>query len=177
MKIGTRSILFGVHQFFLHPLFVLIAWLIIYRSFPKFYELCAIVTHDFGYWGQPNMDGDEGENHPEIAAAWWRNRFGEFGKKVAAEIIGHSRFHAEKAGIEISRLFRPDKLATALYPKILYLVLANLSGEIKEYMGLCDNGGKYDEFDKSTRSQWQWLIETQAFMALIGIKGEIPKAN
>lgn len=116
------------------------------------------------------MDGEEGERHPEIAATWWRNRFGGFGDKVANEIIGHSRFHANKNGIPVSKLFRPDKLATALYPKTIYLLLANLSGEIKEYMGLCDNGGKYDEFDKSAKSQWQWLVETQAYMALMGME-------
>lgn len=172
MKIGTRSVLFGVHQFVLHPVLVLVAWLIIYRSFPRFHELCAIATHDLGYWGQPNMDGDEGERHPEVASAWWRGKFGEFGNKVADEIIGHSRSHAEKAGIEVSRLFRPDKLATALYPKVLYLLLANLSGEIKEYMGLCENGGKYDNLNKATGNQWEWLIDTQAHMGLIGLHGK-----
>jgi len=117
------------------------------------------------------MDGEEGENHPEIAANWWRGRFGAFGDKVAAEILGHSRYHARNNGLPLSKLFGPDKLSTALYPKILYLILANLSGEIKEYMALCD-GGKYDEFNKTAKTQWQWLIETQAYMSLMALKGD-----
>lgn len=170
MKTGTKSVLFGVHQFIIHPLMVLWAWLIIYRSWPKMHELAAILTHDLGYWGQPNMDGPEGENHPEISAAWWRGRFGDFGDRVAFEILGHSRFHAENNHIPLSKLFKPDKLSTALYPRVLYLILGNLSGEINEYMGLC-KGGKYDELNKVGVTQWQWLIETQSHMALMGLHG------
>ncbi|KKK99728.1 hypothetical protein LCGC14_2629800, partial [marine sediment metagenome] len=68
MKTGTKSLLFGVHQFILHPLMVLLAWFVYYKRAPKFYQLCAIVTHDLGYWGLSNMDGEEGSLHPERAA-------------------------------------------------------------------------------------------------------------
>lgn len=170
MKVGTKSILFGVHQFVLHPLFVARAWWIVHRRWPMLYEWCAIITHDLGYWGQPNMDGEEGEQHPEIMARWWRLHFGDFGRRVAYEILGHSRFHAARNHLQLSDLFKPDKLATSLYPRWLYLLLANLSGEIHEYMALCD-GGKYDELDKNANNQTQWLIETQAHCALMGLKG------
>jgi len=171
MKTGTKSVLFGVHQVIIHPLMVLWAWLIIYRSWPNLYELAAILTHDLGYWGQPNMDGPEGENHPEISAGWWRGRFNGFGDKVANEIIGHSRFHAKTSGLPLSKLFRPDKMATALYPRWLYLILANLSGEIREYMRLCDED-KHKNVMSHPESQIQWLLEVQAHLALMGIKGD-----
>ncbi|MDO8931545.1 MAG: hypothetical protein Q7U97_04050 [Rhodocyclaceae bacterium] len=170
MNVGTKSVLFGVHQFLLHPIIVLMAWWIIYRKLPTLHELAAIATHDLGYWGAPNIDGPEGEAHPKRMAAWWRCHFGAFGKRVAIDILGHSRFHARTNGLPLSRLFQPDKLSTALYPRWLYLVLANLSGEIHEYMGLCQNG-KYTDIMKAARTQTQWLIETQAHMALMGLHG------
>lgn len=168
MKIGTRSLLFGVHQFVLHPLFVLIAWLIVYQSRPKFYELCAIITHDWGYWGSPDMDGRIGEAHPDRAFKWWRNRFGSFGGKVGAEILGHSGYYADRINIPVSRLYYADKLAAALYPKLLYLLLANLSGEIREYTRLCGRDSKYGH-SKKVGGQWRWLLETQSQMALTGL--------
>jgi len=170
MNIGTKSVLFGVHQFILHPFIVAQAWWIVYREWPALHEWAAIVTHDLGYWGEPNMDGPEGEEHPEKIAAWWRKYFGEFGEKVAIEVLGHSRFHAGKNGLPLSRLFQPDKLSAALYPRWLYLLLGNLSGEIHEYMGHAQNG-KYLDLIKNGKSQIQWLIETQSHMALMGIHG------
>ena len=160
MNVGTKSILFGVHQFLIHPIFVTRAWWILYRRWPALYEWAAIITHDLGYWGSPNMDGPEGENHPARMAAWWY-QFGAFGEKVATEILGHSRFHAANNRLPLSKLFQPDKLAAALYPKWLYLLLGNLTGEIKEYMAIA-----------GSENQTQWLIEVQAVCALMGLQGD-----
>lgn len=65
MKRGTLSLLFGVHQFLWHPVVVGRAWRMLYGRWPGLYEWIAIVTHDLGYWGLPNMDGEEGKRHPE----------------------------------------------------------------------------------------------------------------
>lgn len=172
MKVGTRSVLFGVHQFVIHPIFVMRAWWICYQSLPTLAEFCAILTHDVGYYGMPNMDGPEGETHPERVASWWRRWFGSFGNEVAAIVLGHSRFHAAKNGLPLSKLFRPDKLATALYPKWLYLILANASGEIHEYIARCHDGKYTEVHHMENPTQVQWLIEIQAHMALMGLKGE-----
>jgi|WetSurMetagenome_2_1015567.scaffolds.fasta_scaffold00003_170 hypothetical protein len=68
MKIGTKSILFGAHCFLIHPLFVLLAWWKLY-GFPWDPRLwIAFFVHDLGYWGKPNMDGPEGETHPDLGA-------------------------------------------------------------------------------------------------------------
>ncbi len=68
MKIGTKSVLFGAHAFFLHPWFVAAAWWRLY-GFPFDPRLwVAFFVHDIGYLGKPNMDGLEGESHPEIGA-------------------------------------------------------------------------------------------------------------
>lgn len=170
MEVGTKSVLFGVHQFILHPVLVTWAWWILYHEWPKPHQWAAIITHDLGYWGCPNMDGLEGENHPTHVAFWWFKHFGRFGDKVAKEVLGHSRFHAAQSGVPLSKLFRPDKLSTALYPRWLYLLLASLSGELEEYMGLCD-GGKYSDLSVSPKTKLQWLIEIQAHTALMGIQG------
>ena len=60
MKMGTKSLLFGVHQFFIHPLMVLLAWIVLYRSFPGLKELVCIFIHDWGYWGKADLKGEEG---------------------------------------------------------------------------------------------------------------------
>ena len=68
MRVGTKSVLFGAHAFWLHPFFVAAAWARLY-GFPWDPRLwLAFFVHDLGYWGQPNMDGEEGEKHPEWAA-------------------------------------------------------------------------------------------------------------
>jgi hypothetical protein len=68
MKIGTKSVLFGAHQFLIHPWFVAAAWWKLY-GFPWDPRLwVAFILHDLGYWGKPNMDGPEGETHVEWAA-------------------------------------------------------------------------------------------------------------
>jgi len=68
MKIGTKSILFGAHQFLLHPVFVAWAWIQLY-GFPWDPRVwIAFFVHDLGYWGKPNMDGPEGETHVELGA-------------------------------------------------------------------------------------------------------------
>jgi len=64
MKIGTKSVVFGAHCFFIHPWFVFIAWWKLY-GFPWDISLWfCFFLHDLGYWGKPNIDGIEGELHP-----------------------------------------------------------------------------------------------------------------
>lgn len=175
MRIGTKSLLFGVHQFILHPFFVLWAWWIIYKKFPCLHELCAIITHDWGYWGLPNMDGAEGETHPERSADMWYRlkKIPLFALSVRYEIRAHSRFNAARHGIPLSKLFRADKLAVALYPTWLYLLLANLSGEIKEYIKIAkDKEGKYIDLLVGATTQTQWVLEIKAHMIMMGLKGE-----
>lgn len=68
MNVGTKSVLFGAHAFYLHPFFIFRAWWKLY-GFPWDPRLwLAFAIHDLGYWGKPNMDGPEGETHPEWAA-------------------------------------------------------------------------------------------------------------
>lgn len=164
MNIGTKSILFGAHCFFIHPWFVALAWWRLY-GFPFDARLwVAFFVHDLGYWGKPNMDGPEGEVHPFTGAgimSWLfdnRDTFGHhiFGRSWFAKIAGpvcdffwdrcpegrtwycfsfyHSRFLCKRYGAPFSRLCVADKLATVLTPAFIYLPMANWTGEVKEYM-------------------------------------------
>lgn len=138
MSVGTRSVLFGAHQFLIHPLFVAWAWWKLY-GFPFDPRLwVAFVVHDLGYWGKPNMDGEEeGERHVEFGAKLMTQLFspqwGEF-------CLYHSRFYAKRDGKPYSRLCVADKLAVVLEPWWLYLPRVWLSSELWEYMALA--GGK-----------------------------------
>lgn len=175
MKIGTKSILFGAHQFAIHPWFVALAWWRLY-GFPQDWRLwVTFFVHDLGYWAKPNMDGEEGELHPLLAAEWLGRWFD--GKSLyqtcrtlnsnscwdgmawAAFVARHSRFLAKRMNRPFSRLCVADKLALAITPRWLYLLQTNLTGEIHEYMK-----GQGARTPAGQRSQWQWITDVQAYV-------------
>ncbi len=188
MSIGTRSLLFGVHQFILHPIFLFIAWWRLY-GFPWDPRLwVAFFVHDLGYFGKPNMDGPEGEEHPILGARiveylfdYWddcrpfRIRGGWITKLISTifdRLFGafpeelswyhftlyHSRFLSKKNHAQFSRLCVADKFVIAITPRWLYLIQANLTGEIKEYMA-----GTDARTPAAGRSQWEWLTDVQRY--------------
>lgn len=155
MRVGTKSILFGAHQFAIHPWFVAAAWWQLY-GFPFDPRLwVAFFIHDLGYIGKPNMDGPEGETHPLLGARIMSRLFdpremtGDFSHVIVRPplvkrqtLLGHwgqfcllhSRYYAKTLGKQPSRLCIADKLAIALTPTWLYLPLVRATGEIREYM-------------------------------------------
>lgn len=152
MKIGTRSLLFGYHQFLLHPLCVALAWWKLF-GFPADIRLwIAFFVHDLGYWGKPNMDGPEGEEHPYLGAQImsWLFDTGQFSNWYDFALY-HSRFLARKHGCSHSMLCVADKAVILWTPTWLQILLCSLTGEIHEYMrgqnGRTARGGM-------TRSQW-----------------------
>ena len=148
MRIGTRSLLFGCHQFLIHPLFVLLGWIWLYgvRSLSPGL-LLAIVIHDWGYWGAPDLDGVEGSNHP-VRAAQMIRRMTKRGD-LADMVLLHSRSLSRRLSREPSRLCWADKWGTVIMPSLLWAVLAWLSGEGAEYMR-DKNSGIYQAGDKPT---------------------------
>jgi hypothetical protein len=168
MKIGTKSMLYGAHQFLLHPLFVALAWWRIY-GFPFDIRLWfAFYLHDIGYIGKPNMDGPEGETHPEVAAklmAWL------FGPKWGDFCRYHSRFAAKRDGAQFSRLCVADKLSISLTPAWLYLPMVNATGEIVEYMAMgkqCESNSKgvnkYESMKLRCDNQREWYQGVQQYL-------------
>lgn len=190
MRIGTKSVLFGAHQFLIHPWFVAAAWGKLY-GFPWDPRLwVAFFVHDLGYIGKPNMDGEEGERHVEFGARlmsilfdpskpsrdfefvivnsdpksrWLCGPWGQFS-------LFHSRFYAKKYCQKYSRLCVADKLAIALTPAWLYLPLARLTGEIHEYMALAQSRNlagepnKYSSMTLWTGDQRRWYSDVQRYV-------------
>ena len=185
MKIGTKTLLFGCHQFVLHPIYTYVAWRKLYGNFPSLGETVAIVIHDWGYFGKLNLDGKEGERHPE----WANNIFERLGHFVRDNInfdfgvyfyelgnlcLYHSRFYAKKFEQEPSKLCWADKYGTILYSKYLWSFLATISGELKEYM----TNDKYEIYYKGAENDgtFLWFTEYVKFMMPM-IKTEVSKIN
>ena len=184
MKVGTKSILFGAHCFFLHPWFVAAAWWKLY-GFPWDPRLwVAFLVHDLGYIGKPNMDGAEGETHVELGARilnslfdWpcmvWKDGHEDWTDKYWYEFsLYHSRFYAKRDGKKPSLLCMADKLAITLTPAWLYLPMVRATGEIDEYMALAkvrnlvvaDVESKYAYLNLTVRSQELWYAAVQEYV-------------
>jgi len=139
MKVGTRSLLFGVHQMLWHPWTVARAWRHLYGQWPGWLEWVCIFCHDLGYWGKPNMDGPEGRTHPEFGARFafricrWFSPESKFqtGYRAWKLCIGHSINYAPDG---VSKLYAADKCAVLFDPEWFYLLRATLSGEVWEYI-------------------------------------------
>ena len=165
MKTGTKSILFGAHQFFLHPIFLALAWRRLY-GFPWDPRLwIAFIVHDLGYWGKSNMDGPEGNRHVELGGKIMRI----FGEHWSQLCLYHSRFYAKEHGAPFSRLCVADKLSITMIPKRLYLPLVRLTGEIEEYMALAkartqDGEPKYASMKVSTNDEERWFNDVQEYL-------------
>lgn len=158
MRVGTKSLLFGVHQVFLHWIFVWIAWRRLYGRRPNLKETLCIFWHDWGYAGAEWMDLGSGVLHPLLGGRLSDLLFGpSFGDLVRF----HSRKVAVMYGAQPSALCAPDKLASLLYPKWLYLLLARASGEIDEYkshMGMTHlSDGEW--FDAMCGVAYDWAEE------------------
>ena len=105
MKIGTRSLLFGVHQVFIHPLFVALAWWKLY-GFPKSWKLwVCFVVHDWGYFGLNEMDGPIGDLHPYHGASIARRWLDEY-EYTISPVSYHYHTQMRDAGWDID----PQKL-------------------------------------------------------------------
>lgn len=160
LKVGTKSLLFGVHQIIWHPITVLVAWIKLYGR-PTWKELICIIIHDWGYWGSPNMDGEEGERHPEFAA------------KIAGKLFGdeyydlcllHSRHYARNAKREPSKLCWADKLSILYDPWWLYLPRSIMSGELKEYRRIAAVTG----FIPPVASNREWFMWIRDRLSTLG---------
>lgn len=163
MKVGTKSVLFGAHAFWLHPWFVAAAWWKLY-GFPWDPRLwVAFFVHDLGYWGKAQMDDEEGERHPEFGARMM-NIFDLGGPHWRDMALYHSRFYARRDGREPSRLCVADKLSICLTPFWIYYPMARLSGELQEYMGRSRGDGKYATMHLPTEDARAWYREVQEYL-------------
>lgn len=179
MKIGTKSVLFGAHQFLIHPWFVAWGWWTLY-GFPFDPRIwVAFFVHDLGYIGKPNMDGAEGELHPRLGARLmallfdWTDRTFRFSDGGPIGHWGlfallHSRYYAKSLRHQPSRLCMADKLAIALTPAWLYLPMVRATGEIHEYTAHSKHRivGNISEEEKArvvSASQSEWYAGVQSY--------------
>ena len=173
MRIGTKSVLFGAHCFFIHPWFVALGWLRLY-GFPFDPRLwVAFFVHDLGYIGKPNMDGPEGEKHPEFGARIMGELFDPVTRRSGDWYyfaLLHSRYYAKTLGLQPSRLCMADKLAISLTPGWLYLPMVRATGEIREYMAHASHRvvGNINITDEEKRrvtssSEREWYAGVQSY--------------
>jgi hypothetical protein len=115
MKEGTKSILFGVHQFLIHPYFVVKGWRFYHGRFPMLWELICIFIHDWGIWGKDYLRYPETKkNHPLLGASI---AFALFGDKGFNLVAGHSSGYVQyldEEDIDVSDLYYADKYSWLL---------------------------------------------------------------
>lgn len=175
MKVGTKSLLFGVHQIFIHPLWVGLAWRKLY-GFPFDPRLwVAFIVHDWGYWGSPEMDGPTGDLHPYLGAKIMHWLFDDYDNLAMYDLdvksskwqnfcLYHSRFLAKREWAQPSRLCMADKLSLGLEPWWLYLPRAWASGELKEYMRSAQPDGKHGHMNLKQVTAKEWYQSVQAYL-------------
>ncbi len=115
MTEGTKSYLIGCHQFFLHPLCVLMAWRLEYKSWPHWWEIICIFLHDVGVCGRQYLSDDTAKKgHWGLGArmAEWLlpANFDVFSWVM---IAGHC---PKESGYGESKLFRADKRSWLVAP-------------------------------------------------------------
>ena len=160
MKIGTKTLFFGCHQFIIHPLYVYIAWIKLYHKLPSIGETLAIIIHDWGYFGKGDLDGIDGEKHPEWACKffnnikhlWFTQNWFVKCLDLSDLCLYHSRSYAKIYNAEPSKLCWADKYGTILYGKYLWTFLATISGELNEYK----TNDMYKVKEQESYNIWSW---------------------
>lgn len=163
--IGTRSLLVGVHCFFVHPFFTAAGWWELFGP-PRDPRLwVAFIVHDWGYAGLRDMDGPPGQTHPICGGRIMGRLFGPAWDDFTRL---HSRYYARLEGRPPSPLCAADKLATARVPLGLYLLQCRLSGELAEYMAFARRDGFYtgdDPREWARRLQAHFVAEAYRLVA------------
>jgi len=160
MRVGTRTVLAGYHQFLLHPLMVAAAWWKLY-GFPFDPRLWfAFFLHDIGYIGKPNIDGVEGALHPFDGANLMHILFEKSDDcRWYHFCLYHSRTLANVYFAPLSKLCFADKLAFLLYPVWLLRTLFWFSGELEEYIRNCNTSTWQEWYDRACEHNVRTLKE------------------
>lgn len=168
MRVGTKSLLFGVHAFWQHPFLVARAWAILRRKRPDLFWhrlsdwrlWASFFFHDIGYLGKPHMDDEEGETHPRLGAMILGHLAGPYWEGFC---LYHSRSYAVLDQTVVSTLGVADKLAFAITPWWAYILMAHPTGELAEYMARSCREGKYAYAEASLGSRRAWIERAQRY--------------
>lgn len=125
MKEGTKSVLFGCHNPLMHGIWVLMAWRLEYKSWPKWWELIGIFLHDIGVWERQYLSDDKAKiGHWKKGAAlsytfvWYFSKKDIYqtshtGWKAFSFVAGHC---PEESKYQESKLARADKRSWVVAP-------------------------------------------------------------
>lgn len=129
MTEGTKSYLIGCHQFFFHPLWVLMGWKLEYKSWPKWWQIICIFLHDVGICGRQYLSNDDAKIGHWKKGAYLSQKFVYFlrekifrGRWKTYKVISFNAFdlcagHCPKeSGFPESKLFRADKRSWLVAP-------------------------------------------------------------
>jgi len=164
LKVGTKSVLYGAHCFFIHPFYVAKAWKMLYGK-RNLKLWVSFFVHDIGYWNKPNMDGAEGELHPYLGAKIMHKLFDKNGSLEWYRFtLYHSRFLAKKEGGQYSKLCVADKYAIVLTPSWLYIPMVKASGEIWEYIKDAERNSN-GSFTASNDKLYEWHHSVKDYVA------------
>ena len=109
MTEGTKSYLIGCHNFFFHPLWVLLAWKLEYKRWPKLWQIICIFLHDIGHLGINYLSDPKMKDRHLVLGAKIAKKF--FGMKGFLFIAGHTN-----SGYKRSLLWRADKRSWLVAP-------------------------------------------------------------
>ena len=163
MKTGTKSLLFGAHQFLIHPILVCRAWRALYGNL-DFKTFLCIMVHDWGYWGCSDMDGQEGSLHPFKGGKLAR-RLG-LGQEYVDLCLYHSRDFAEMLGHQPSKLCWADKYSFCLETPWLYILRTRLTGELPEYRAKA----AINHFIPKDASNKEWFQQLSAYLKRVSLE-------
>lgn len=113
MTEGTKSLLFGCHQFLLHPLFVVAAWRKLYSRWPRPWQLVCILLHDIGHLGKDYL------SDPELKKIHWQLGAVLAGKLFGTHAYWFVRWHSKSSNgstWQPSELFWADKYSRLIAP-------------------------------------------------------------
>ncbi len=120
MTEGTKSYLIGCHQFLLHPLWVLLTWRLEYKSWPKWWELIAILFHDIGICGRQYLSDDTAKiGHWEKGAQLTSDILDKLTRDMSKENAGYNMCagHSSTSELPESKLWKADKRSKLVEPK------------------------------------------------------------
>lgn len=172
MRVGTKSVLWGVHAFWFHGFSVGLAWRKLFGAWPNWAEWVCIFSHDIGYLGKRTMDGPDGRTHPVLGAKLASKIVGFFKPELAewayVSTVSHSREYAKLFNMAPSRLCWADKFCCWYDPAWFYLLRAHLSGEIYEFranaIGHIPEDFNYREWFSWYRKKTYFLPEIQKLL-------------
>ncbi len=133
MKVGTKSVLFGIHHWWWHFYFCVRAWRWLYGRWPRLSEGVAIFLHDFGLIGCDSLTSSDASNHPLRVQSLVHVLAGY---RAGHLVLQHSRGCCSQWGMSPSMLCWAGLLAEALWleesPQT-FLNRAGRSGELEEF--------------------------------------------